>query len=82
MTLTDWIGFTGVSILLIAYFLNLKNLLKKESIIYLSLNFLGASLACLASIFLQYVPFIILEASWMLVSLLGIYQYFQKLKKI
>ena len=30
MNTTDWIGFIGVSILLVAYFLNLSNYLKKK----------------------------------------------------
>ena len=78
MTLTDWIGFIGVTILLIAYFLNLTNRLSKESLGYLSLNFMGAGIACFASILLDYMPFIILEGSWTLVSAYGIIQYFKK----
>jgi hypothetical protein len=78
MTLTDWIGFIGVTILLIAYFLNLTNRLSKESLGYLSLNFIGAGIACFASILLDYMPFIILEGSWTIVSAYGIIQYFKK----
>ena len=78
MTLTDWIGFIGVTILLIAYFLNLTNKLSKESLGYLSLNFIGAGIACFASILLDYMPFIILEGSWTIVSAYGIFQYFKK----
>lgn len=78
MTLTDWIGFIGVTILLIAYFLNLTNRLSKESLGYLSLNFIGAGIACFASVLLHYMPFIILEGSWTIVSAYGIIQYFKK----
>jgi hypothetical protein len=78
MTLTDWIGFIGVTLLLIAYFLNLTNRLSKESLGYLSINFMGAGIACFASILLDYMPFIILEGSWTLVSAYGIIQYFKK----
>lgn len=35
MTLTDWIGFIGVAILVAAYFLNLINVIQKESYAYL-----------------------------------------------
>lgn len=31
MTATDWIGFIGVTILLFAYFLNLRDLIGKDS---------------------------------------------------
>nr|WP_315187895.1 hypothetical protein [uncultured Flavobacterium sp.] len=78
MTLTDWIGFIGVTLLLIAYFLNLTNKLSKESLGYLSINFMGAGIACFASILLDYMPFIILEGSWALISAYGIIQYFKK----
>lgn len=78
MTLTDWIGFIGVTILLIAYFLNLTNKLKKHSVIYLLMNLIGGGLACFASILLKYIPFIILEGSWTLVSLFGLINYLKK----
>lgn len=78
MTQTDWIGFTGVTLLLIAYLFNLGNKLKKESLTYLLLNFIGAGLACLASALLNYLPFIILEACWTIVSAIGIFHYFNR----
>jgi len=75
MTNTDIIGFIGVAILLIAYFLNLNNKLKKDNLLYLMMNFIGAGLACLASVLMNYMPFIILEASWTLVSGIGILKH-------
>ncbi|MBG6111367.1 hypothetical protein IWX84_002251 [Flavobacterium sp. CG_9.10] len=78
MSVTDWIGFIGVTILLVAYFLNLNDTIKKESLIYLFLNFIGAGIACFASVLLNYLPFIILEGSWTLVSAYGIFTYFRK----
>ena len=78
MTGTDWIGFTGVTILLIAYFLNLVNSIKKDSPKYLLLNFVGAGLACYASMLLHYLPFIILEGCWTLVSAIGLIGYLSK----
>ena len=59
MTTTDWVGFIGVTILLIAFFLNLNDTLKKEGLTYLFLNFIGAGIACFASVLLNYLPFII-----------------------
>ncbi len=75
MTTTDWIGFIGVAILLIAFFLNLRNVIKKESIPYLMLNLIGAGIACYASILLAFWPFIILEGCWSLVSAYGLIKY-------
>ncbi|MBV9960823.1 MAG: hypothetical protein JO072_01135 [Parafilimonas sp.] len=72
MNLTDWIGATGVTILLVAYFLNLMNKVSQHDFSYILMNFLGAALACCASVLLKYVPFIILEAAWTFVSLIAL----------
>lgn len=72
MNVTDWIGFFGVAILLAAFLLNLSGKITKDSVVYLVLNTLGAGLACYASVLLKYVPFIILEGCWALVSILGL----------
>ena len=81
MTQTDWTGSIGVTILLIAYFLNLRDLIKKDGAVYLFLNLIGAGLACLASILLKYFPFIILEGCWALVSAIGLLNYFYQQTK-
>ncbi len=78
MQLDDLIGFIGVSILLVAYFLNLRDIIKNDSIIYLLLNVVGAAIACFASILLKYLPFVILEGSWVIVSAIGLVKKFQK----
>jgi hypothetical protein len=74
MTTTDWIGFIGVAILLAAFFLNLFNKLDKDSVVYLSMNILGAGLACYASVLLKYLPFILLEGCWTMVSMVGLFK--------
>ena len=72
MNITDWIGFSGVALLLLAFLLNLGNIVGQNSLPYLLLNTIGAGLACLASVLLAYWPFIILEGCWTLVSLAGL----------
>jgi hypothetical protein len=72
MTITDWIGFTGVGILLLAYFLTLINKTNNNSFLFLGMNILGAGIACYASIRLAYWPFILLEGIWTLVSLFAL----------
>lgn len=72
MNYIDWTGFIGVALLLLAFFLNLKDKIKTDSLPYLLLNFLGAGIACLASVLLNYVPFVILEGCWALVSAVGL----------
>ena len=72
MNYIDWTGFIGVTLLLLAFFLNLMNKIKTDSLTYLLLNFLGAGIACLASVLLNYMPFVILEGCWALVSAFGL----------
>ena len=68
MNLSDWIGFTGVTILLIAFLLNLLKKIPASSLLYILMNIVGGGLACLASVMINYIPFIILEGAWTLVS--------------
>jgi hypothetical protein len=42
------------------------------------MNIIGASLACYASILINYLPFIILEATWAMVSVLGLVRVLKK----
>ena len=62
----------GVSILLIAFFLNMRKLVKTESLLYSILNLLGAGLACYASWLIHYFPFVILEGVWTILSLVAV----------
>jgi hypothetical protein len=78
MILIDLIGFAGVLMILIAYFLNLRNKLQTNDLRYILLNFIGASLACLASVMMEYLPFILLEGTWAIVSLIALIQYLRK----
>lgn len=74
MNASDWIGFIGVTILLVAFLLNLLNKISAKSVTYISMNIVGAGLACLASVLIAYVPFIILEGAWTAVSLVSLFQ--------
>ncbi|MBK7959192.1 MAG: hypothetical protein IPK03_14535 [Bacteroidetes bacterium] len=78
MNTTDWIGFIGVTLLLFAFLLNYCKSSARESYLYLLLNFIGAGLACIASILLEYWPFIILEGCWASVSAFGLVRNFIK----
>jgi hypothetical protein len=75
MTSTDWIGSIGVFLILLAYILNVVGTLNHKDISFILLNLIGASLACLASVLLEYVPFIILEGAWALVSLYALFTH-------
>ena len=72
MNYNDIIGTIGVGIILIAYFLNIFLFIKKEGNLYFTLNIIGATIACYASVLISYMPFIILEATWAIVSVFGL----------
>jgi glucose-6-phosphate-specific signal transduction histidine kinase len=71
-TLATLIGFTGVGLLLLAFVLNLANFLKAESVPYLALNLIGAGLACASSWMIDFMPFVILEGTWAVATLIAL----------
>ncbi|MFI5218004.1 MAG: hypothetical protein ACHQNT_00860 [Bacteroidia bacterium] len=71
MNTADWIGTTGVFILLLAFFMNAFSFIKKDSKIYFGMNFAGAAIACYASILINFLPFVMLEGVWCLVSVVA-----------
>tara|TARA_R110000796_G_scaffold252631_3_gene389387 strand:- start:46064 stop:46303 length:240 start_codon:yes stop_codon:yes gene_type:complete len=75
MNTLDIIGFIGVFLILLAYILNVNGKLEKNDLSFILLNLIGASLACFASILMKYIPFILLEGVWALVSLLSLLKY-------
>ncbi|MFT4831859.1 MAG: hypothetical protein ACI815_001510 [Psychroserpens sp.] len=82
MTTTDWIGAIGVFLILMGYFLNLRGIIKTTDLSYILMNLLGAGIACLASLLLGYIPFIILEGIWALVSLMALINYVRQRPEI
>jgi hypothetical protein len=72
MSYSDWIGTAGVGLILLAYFSSTFNFISGKSKLFFLLNTIGAGLACYASYLINYWPFVILEATWMLVSLAGL----------
>jgi hypothetical protein len=74
MSYNDWIGTTGVGLILLAYFLNTFSWLPKNGKLFFGMNILGAALACYASVLINYVPFIVLEGVWCIVSIAGLLQ--------
>jgi hypothetical protein len=75
MNSTDWIGFIGVFQILLGFILNISGTLKKNNLIFILLNLVGASMACYASILLDYLPFIVLEGVWALVAIIALINY-------
>lgn len=78
MTTSDIIATTGVSLLLIAFFLQSLKIIKAESAAYGLLNLFGATIAGYASWLIPFMPFVILEAVWSVVALFGLIKLYIK----
>jgi hypothetical protein len=72
MQYNDIIGTLGVGLILLAYFLNTARLLERNKRAFYVMNIIGASLACYVSLLIEYLPFVILEGTWTLVSIYGL----------
>lgn len=66
------IGFIGVSLLLLAFFLNLFKFLRAESSLYMGLNLVGAALAGYSSYLIDFLPFVLLEGTWATVAAIAL----------
>ncbi len=78
MNTIDLLGFMGVAMILLAYFLNLTQKLEPHHIAYILLNLLGATMACMASLLIAYYPFVILEGTWAMVSFVALINYLRE----
>lgn len=82
MNSNDLIGTTGVGIILIAYFLNMFSYIQNNGKLFYLLNIIGASIACFASYLINYIPFVILEGTWALVSVVGLLKNIKKTSRL
>ena len=72
MDVAQGIGSVGVALILVAFAGNLAGWMGARSSVYLLLNFVGAALACLSSILIGFIPFVVMEGVWCLVALWGL----------
>ena len=77
-SLGEILGSVGVALLLIAFLMNLLKKWSQNSMPYILMNTIGAGLACASSVLIHFFPFIILEGTWMLVSLFALAKYFKQ----
>lgn len=66
------IGSTGVTLLLVAFFLNLIKALRSDGWLYLLMNLIGATLSCYSSYLIRFPPFVVLEGTWAAVAAFSI----------
>lgn len=72
MTLSDWIGTIGVTLLLIAFALNIAKRINTSSKSYLILNIIGAAMAGVSSYMIQFWPFVVLESVWVIATFIAL----------
>ena len=77
-SLGEILGSVGVALLLLAFLMNLLKKWSQDSLTYILMNTIGAGLACASSVLIHFFPFIILEGTWMLVSLFALAKYFKQ----
>ena len=70
--LPDLVGAAGVALLLLAFVGNLTTILKRDSVLYLTGNAVGAGLACLSAALIGFMPFVVLEGVWCAVAIAGL----------
>ena len=80
MSYTDIISTIGVSLILLAFFLNTFKYVSDNSNLYFVLNIVGGAFACYGSVLLNSLPFIILEGIWSVVALIALIKLMLKHK--
>ena len=78
MEYKDIISTIGVSLILLAFFLNTFKYLPENSKFFFVLNIIGGAFACYGSVLLNSLPFIILEGTWSIVAFVGLIKTFSK----
>lgn len=76
----DFVGNIGVAIIILTYVLLQLEKLKSESLLYSSLNAVGAGLIIVSLTFNFNFSAFIVEFFWVLISLFGVTKYFLKRK--
>jgi hypothetical protein len=71
VTPSEWVGTVGVSLLLLAYVLDVTDKLEDDSPWFFGLNAVGAALAGLSAYMIKFWPFVVLEGIWAVVSVVA-----------
>jgi len=74
MKTPDIIASVGVTILLIAFFLNIIGKMEAKSKAYTLMNFIGAAMCGFSSYLIKFYPFVILESIWATVALITLFK--------
>lgn len=76
MTTPEIIATGGTILMLVPFILNIADQLHNDSPLYIIPNLVGATAAAIASYLIGFLPFVILEGTWALVSAWALYIFF------
>lgn len=68
MTPPTLLASIGVALLLVAFLGNLFRLMRADGPAYLTLNLIGAAMACYSAYLVSFMPFVVLEGTWAVVA--------------
>ena len=77
MTYNDWIGTIGVGLVLLAFFLNTMKWIPENGKLFFILNVIGGALSCYAAALINFISFVVLEATWTFVSIYGLMKVYK-----
>lgn len=77
METSDIVGSAGTIMMLMAYLLNIAGKLPSNNLFYILMNLFGGACVCVASMLIEYVPFVILEGTWAVGAGWALYIYFK-----
>jgi hypothetical protein len=72
VTASDTLGTIGVSLLLVAFAANLLGWMDRRARLYQTLNAIGAGFAATAAWLIGFLPFVVLEGTWCVVSVIAL----------
>lgn len=72
MSTSDILATAGVTILLVAFLLQILKVISVESNSYSLMNLIGAALAGISAWMINFMPFVVLESVWVLVSIFNL----------
>jgi hypothetical protein len=78
----DFVGNVGVFFILLCYFLLQVKKMASDSLSYSVLNGLGASFVLVSLIYDFNLSALIIELAWILISLFGVYKFYDQRKEI
>jgi uncharacterized membrane protein len=76
--MADWFSGFGVALILAAFLGSAIGKIGNQSLVYWLLNIAGGVLATIGAMLLKSIPFVVLETTWIITSLVGLLKYLKQ----